>query len=127
MLPAAPDTRDLDPATLDIATPEHYEAHGYPHREWAYLRRHAPVFWYERPNVDPFWAITKHADIIELSKQPTRFLNEPRIAVFTNEIPPPEERSLRHLLNMDPPDHGKYRHVASAHFTPRAVRSLVEK
>jgi cholest-4-en-3-one 26-monooxygenase len=123
----APRPDELDLATLDIASPEHYETNGYPHREWTYLRRHAPVFWYERPNVDPFWAITKHADIIELSKQPERFLNEPRIAVFTNEIAPPEERSVRHLLNMDPPDHGKYRNVASKQFTPRVVRGLEEK
>lgn len=127
MTATARDEAGLDLATLDIATPEHYETHGYPHREWTYLRHHAPVFWYERPNVDPFWAITKHADIIELSKQPTRFLNEPRIAVFTNDIPPPEERSVRHLLNMDPPDHGKYRLVSSKHFTPRTVRGLAEK
>lgn len=118
---------EIDLTTLDIATPEHYEKNGYPHREWTYLRRHAPVFWYERQNVDPFWAITKHADIIELSKQPTRFLNEPRIAVFTNEIPPPVERKVRHLLNMDPPDHGKYRLVSSKHFTPRTVRGLADK
>ena len=71
--------------TLDIISPEHYEQHGYPHREWAYLRKHAPVFWYERPNADPFWAITKHADIIELGKQPQVFLNAPRLAVFTND------------------------------------------
>ena len=123
----SPDEDELDLATLDITSPEHYEKNGYPHREWTYLRRHAPVFWYDRPNVDPFWAITKHADIIELSKQPTRFLNEPRIAVFPNNIPPPEERSVRHLLNMDPPDHGKYRRVSSMQFTPRAVRGLQEK
>ena len=49
---------ELDLATLDIASPEHFERNGYPHREWAYLRRHAPVFWYERDNVDPFWAVT---------------------------------------------------------------------
>jgi cytochrome P450 len=117
----------FDLASLDIASPEHYEANGYPHAEWAYLRRHAPLFWYERPNTDPFWAVTKHADIIELSKQPDRFLNEPRLAVFTNEFTPVEERSVRHLLNMDPPDHGKYRNVASKQFTPRAVRALEAK
>ena len=61
---------ELDLDTLDIATPEHYERNGYPHAEWTYLRKHAPVFWYARDNVDPFWAITKHADIIEISKQP---------------------------------------------------------
>jgi len=123
----APPTSELDLATLDIASPEHYEQSGYPHAEWTYLRREAPVFWYDRPNVDPFWAITKHADIIELSKQPERFLNEPRIAVFTNEIPEPEERAVRHLLNMDPPDHGKYRAVSSKQFTPRVVQGLAEK
>ena len=115
--------KELSLDTLDIATPEHYEQNGYPHAEWTYLRKHAPVFWYERGNVDPFWAVTRHADIVELSKQPDRFLNQPRLAVFTNDLEFPEER-VRHLLNMDPPDHGRYRNVAAKQFTPRAVSAL---
>src|SRR5262249_49332801 len=55
------------------------------------------------------------------------FLNAPRLAVFTTDLPPPEEGVSRHLLNMDPPDHARYRSVASGHFTPRAVRGLAEK
>lgn len=116
--------REFDPAILDIATPEHYERHGYPHPEWTWLRRHDPVFWYERPNVDPFWVITKHADIIDIGKQPEIFLNAPRLAVFTNDLPPPEEGVARHLLNMDPPDHARYRRVTSGWFTPRAIRAM---
>ncbi|MFI5364517.1 MAG: cytochrome P450 [Candidatus Binatia bacterium] len=116
--------REFDPATLDIATPEHYERHGYPHPEWTWLRRHDPVFWYDRPNVDPFWVITKHADIIDIGKQPESFLNAPRLAVFTNDLPPPEEGVARHLLNMDPPDHARYRRVTSGWFTPRAIRAM---
>jgi len=119
--------RDLDPATLDVASPEHYQRNGYPHPEWAWLRRHAPVFWYERPNVEPFWAITKHADIIEISKQPEIFLNAPRLAVFTRDLLPPPEGEVRHLLNMDPPEHGRYRRLASGWFTPRAIRGLDDK
>jgi len=119
--------REFDPATLDLATPEHYERHGYPHAEWTWLRRHDPVFWYERSNVDPFWAITKHADIIELGKQPDVFLNAPRLAVFTNDLPPPPEGAARHLLNMDPPEHARYRRVTSAWFTPRAIRGMDDK
>jgi cholest-4-en-3-one 26-monooxygenase len=116
---------DLDLATLDVISPDHYVAHGYPHREWAHLRRHAPVFWYEgRQSVDPFWAITRHADIVELSKQPELFRNEPLLAIFPNEMPEPEEQPARHLLNMDPPDHGKYRRVAAKQFTPRTVTDL---
>jgi cytochrome P450 len=117
----------LDPATLDVATPEHYERNGYPHAEWTWLRRHAPVFWYDRPNVEPFWAVTKHADIIEISKQPELFLNAPRLAVFTLDLQPPPEGTVRHLLNMDPPDHAAYRRLASGWFTPRAIRGMDEK
>lgn len=118
---------EFDLATIDVSSPEHYERNGYPYPEWAYLRRKAPVFWYERDNVDPFWAITKHADIVELSKQPDIFLNEPRLAVFTNDFPPPPEDSIRHLLNMDPPDHAAYRKVTSQRFTPRTVQFWEEK
>jgi len=111
----------FDLSTLDVMSPEHYEQSGYPHAEWAHLRRHAPVFWYERPRWDPFWVVTKHADIVWLSKHPKMLLNAPRLAVFPNDVPPPPEGESRHLLNMDPPDHAKYRQVASKRFTPRAV------
>ena len=117
----------FDPHTLDLATPEHYEQNGYPHAEWTWLRRHHPVFLYERPNVDPFWAITKHADIIEIGKQPDAFVNRFRLAVFTNDLPPPPEGESRHLLNMDPPDHARYRRVTSSWFTPRAIRGMDAK
>ena len=117
----------MDPATLDLASPEHYERNGYPHAEWTWLRRNDPVFWYERPNVDPFWAITKHADIIAIGKQPELFLSAPRLAVFTRDLPPPPEGSSRHLLNMDPPDHARYRRVTSRWFTPRAIQAMSEK
>ena len=123
----APLEPDFDAATLDVATPEHYEQNGYPHAEWRWLRRHDPVFWYERDNVEPFWAITKHADIIEIGKQPDAFLNAPRLAVFTLDLPPPEEGQARHLLNMDPPEHARYRRVTSGWFTPRAIRAMDEK
>jgi cholest-4-en-3-one 26-monooxygenase len=117
----------FDPRTLDLATPEHYERNGYPHGEWTWLRRHDPVFWYDRANVDPFWAITKHADIIAIGKQPELFLNAPRLAIFTNDLPPPPEGQSRHLLNMDPPDHGRYRRITSGWFTPRAIRAMDAK
>ncbi len=119
--------RECDPATLDVMSPEYYERNGYPHAEWRWLRPHDPVFWYERDNGEPFWAITKHADIIAIGKQPESFLNAPRLAVFTLDLQPPEEGQVRHLLNMDPPDHGRYRRIASGWFTPRAIRAMDAK
>jgi cytochrome P450 len=111
---------------IDIVSNRTFGEHGYPHEAWTLLRREAPLYWYERPDAGPpFWAVTKHADIVTISRQPRLFLNAPRLAVFP-EIPqrPPEELPARHLLNMDPPEHGKFRKLASARFTPRAVQSL---
>ncbi len=116
---------EFDLRTIDVISPEHFERNGYPHAEWKYLRRHAPVFRYAgRSNVDDFWAITRHADIIELSKQPEIWQNAPQLAVFDNSIPELDEEPARHLLVMDPPDHRTYRNVAARQFTPRVVNEL---
>jgi len=118
----AADELSLD--TVDIISNDRY-VRGYPHPEWALLRREAPVYWYDRHVKNPFWAITKHEDIVRISRDPERNLNGPRLAVFPDFAPPEEdERIARHLLNMDAPDHGPYRKLAAPRFTPRAIRRL---
>ena len=90
-----------------------YQTHGYPHEAWTWLRNNDPVRWYpDTQDFDAFWAITKHADIVLIGKNPRDFIIQPRIAVFNKEGEPPEDPA-RHLLNMDPPDHAKFRQVAS--------------
>jgi cytochrome P450 len=109
--------------TADLIDPDRYLARGYPHAEWRLLRREAPVRWFSFEGTRPgFWAIVRRADIVAISKQPEIFRIAPRTAVFA-ESPPSSERSLhvRHLLTMDPPEHGAYRRLASAWFTPRGV------
>jgi cytochrome P450 len=124
---------DLTLQQIDIMSAERYGAHGYPHEEWALLRREAPVFRYERPGFDPFWAITRHEDIVRISKQPDRFLNRPRMAMFHNDLRPQGNegasaagpaRRFRSLLNMDPPEHRGYRKLAFGWFTPGSLRKL---
>jgi cytochrome P450 len=113
--------------TIDIISPDHYQKNGYPHAEWTFLRKHHPVFYVERPRVDSFWAITRAADIKEISIQPRLWLNGPRLAVFMLDEGadgPPPELPLKHLLNMDPPEHSEYRTILSRYFTPRSVRAL---
>ena len=117
---ASSPTADLDPAHLDIITPEKYERDGYPHAEWTWLRQNDPVRWYESEYCDPFWAVTKHSDIVAVGRNPKDWIIEPRIAVFTRDAPP--EPTTRHLLTMDPPEHGRYRNLISKWFTPRTVR-----
>ena len=115
---------------LDIIDPDLFVQRGYPHDEWTLLRREAPIYRYERPNVQPFWAITKHADVIEVSRQPELFNALPaerRLLFIFKEEPDqerPEEPLLRQLLNMNPPEHGGYRAVVNRRFTPRAIEQL---
>ncbi len=114
-----------DVTTSDLMDPDRFVARGYPHAEWAALRREAPVKWFAFDGSRPgFWAITKRADIVAISKEPDKFLIAPRTAVFADS-PPSSERTLRirHLLAMDAPDHAPYRKLASGWFTPRAIET----
>lgn len=108
--------------TIDIIGNDRYAERGYPHAEWALLRREAPV-WYCDRNVDPpFYALTRHEDIVAVSKRPDVFRNGPRLAVFPEFVAPAEgEQIAHHLLNMDPPDHHAYRKLVSHRFTPRGL------
>jgi cytochrome P450 len=109
-------------STLDFISNETYAKNGYPHEAWARLRREAPIYWNTQHVDNPFWAVTKHADIVWISKQPELFHNGPRLAVLPEfKAPEQEERTLRHLLNMDPPDHALYRKLVSHRFTPRGL------
>ena len=113
---------------LDVIGPDHYAEHGYPHEAWKRLRRESPIHWFDLPGGVGFWAVTKRADIVRISKQPERFLNGPRLAIFEEGAPVEGERTLaRHLLNMDPPEHAAYRKPASGWFTPRAIKRRREE
>ncbi len=107
----------------------HYAEHGYPHDLWSELRRERPLAYFEPEGYRGFWAVTKHADICEISKQPELFSSEPRLTVLRKERE--ELRSIgsdmRTVVNMDPPDHRVYRGLASPWFTPRNLRVLEER
>jgi cholest-4-en-3-one 26-monooxygenase len=116
-----PDSISLD--DLDVIGPDTYAADGYPHEAWQRLRRESPIHWFDLPGGVGFWAVTRRADLVWISKQPRRFINGPRLAIFEQGGPVQgERRFVRQLLNMDPPDHAEYRKGASAWFTPRAIK-----
>jgi cholest-4-en-3-one 26-monooxygenase len=110
------------PGTLDVIGPDTFAEHGYPHAAWKRLRREAPVHWFDLEGGVGFWAVSRREDIVRISKQPRRFLNAPRLAIFEQGAPVEGERTMaRHLLNMDPPEHASYRRIASGWFTPRSI------
>jgi cholest-4-en-3-one 26-monooxygenase len=104
----------------EVVDPVYYGRYGYPHASWAWLRKYAPVAWIEPPGMLPFWAITKYEDCGMILRDHRRFVIAPRMAVFSEDASPVDE-PFRHLLNMDPPEHGRYRNLLSQHFTPKAL------
>jgi cholest-4-en-3-one 26-monooxygenase len=104
----------------DLIDPERYARRGYPHDAWTRLRAEAPVAHFAPEGWQPFWAITKHADVLELAKQPERFSSAKGITlVRAGVVIPPSEM----VVMLDPPKHGPVRRVANGRFTPRAVRT----
>jgi cholest-4-en-3-one 26-monooxygenase len=111
-------TPGIDP--LELVDPARYARDGYPHALWTRLRAEAPVAYFAPPGYRPFWAITKHADITEISSQPLRFSNAHGIILGrANAVAVPSEM----VVSLDPPRHGPMRRVASPRFTPRALQA----
>src|SRR5262249_3805552 len=105
----------------EVIDPLYYERYGYPHASWTFLREHDPVACFEAPGMRPFWAITRYAAVSAISREPKRWKIAPRIAVFPDVHIDAERPPFRHLLNMDPPEHGKYRNLLSLRFTPKTL------
>jgi cholest-4-en-3-one 26-monooxygenase len=110
-------TADVDP--LDLVDPERYARGGYPHDVWTRLRAEAPVAYFAPDGLEPFWAITKHADVLQIARDPLRFSSAQGITLRpAGVVFPPSEM----VVMLDPPKHGLVRRVANKRFTPRAVR-----
>jgi cytochrome P450 len=95
------------------------------------LRREHPVVRVESSLYRPFWAITRHADVLDIERDHEHFHNAPRplLALSATEAlaeagdAPP----LRTLIHMDDPDHRAFRAVASSWFLPGRIRTLEDR
>ncbi|MGB0621417.1 MAG: cytochrome P450 [Myxococcota bacterium] len=111
---------DLD--QLDFIEPDGYVANGYPHDVWTRMRAEAPVYWFDRSEGHDFWAITKHEDIVWISKRPELFISDPTLVVQTTPEAEGSDLIPKNLIQFDPPKHGIQRKLISKGFTPRALR-----
>ncbi|CAB4724931.1 MAG: cytochrome P450 [Actinobacteria bacterium] len=120
----------IDP--LDLVAPDRYGRSGAPHDVWTTLRAESPVHWCEPAGFETFWAVTKHADIMEVAGQPEVYSNAHGIVVLNDEqVAANLEggnplRDMRTIIEMDPPTHRLYRKVASGFFTPKGIDQLDE-
>ena len=102
-------------------------AEAVPHEAFSLLRREAPVFRHPEPDGPGFWALTRHADVVAVSRDTGTFSSE-RGSTFIDDQTEESMASLRlTILNMDPPKHNRYRRLVSRGFTPRMITALVEE
>ncbi|CAM3574194.1 cytochrome P450 [Mycobacterium frederiksbergense] len=100
------------------------------HEALAYLRAHEPVVRVESRLYRPFWAITKHADIMAIERENDLFLSEPRPLLATAAADDLAKEQLeagmglRTLIHMDDPHHRKVRTIGADWFRPKAMRDL---
>jgi cytochrome P450 len=100
-----------------------------------HLRKTNPVGRVEIRDFDPFWVVTRHADILAVSRQHDLFHNGDRATVLVPRATDEKIRALTrgspHLIrtpvHMDPPDHPAYRAVTNAWFTRQSVLALEER
>lgn len=100
------------------------------HDLFRYLRENDPVSYVEHPEFEPFWAITRHADIKAISQNNDRFLNNPRTVLVQKEFEQAlleqfgTRNGLETLIHMDNPKHRKLRNVTRDWFKPGPIDKL---
>lgn len=103
-----------------------YTDEAYFHRACALLRREAPITFVEADGFPPFYALTRHADVMEAERHPEVFRNLPQPVLMETE----RERVVRQagdlatLVHMDDPDHRRYRGLTADWFQPSSLARL---
>jgi len=120
----------IDEAAKVFADPTSYADEPRLHAALTHLRALAPVSLVDCPPYRPFWAITKHADIMEIERANDLFINEPRPLLATAQADDMAREQLeagmglRTLIHMDDPQHRVVRAIGADWFRPKAMRAL---
>ncbi|MFN0027002.1 MAG: cytochrome P450 [Acidimicrobiales bacterium] len=98
--------------------------------DMARLRAEEPLAWRPPPELPedsiikmgPYWAVTRYADILAVSKQPELFSSAQGITML--EAPPSFNEFFGSMIAMDDPRHARLRKLVSSGFTPRMLRRV---
>ncbi len=114
-----------DPVAAVLADPQAYADEGRFHTAMTQLRATNPVAWVDVPGYAPFWAITKHADIMAIERNNAVFTNSPRPVLTTIEGDEQQAAmGISTLIHMDDPRHRVVRAIGADWFRPKAMRAL---
>jgi cytochrome P450 len=99
---------------------------------FTWLRREMPLEVGQPEGFDPFWVVTRHADILEVERQNELFHNGDRATIVTpieldqkvRMVMGGSPHLVRALVQMDNPDHAAYRRLTYGAFLPQNLRRL---
>lgn len=116
--------------TADLADPDLY-LQGVPHALFARLRAEDPVHWNPPGAYPGFWAVTRYADIVEVSRQPELFSSA--TANGGHRIFDEEEAGIAGMgesaigtpfISIDPPEHVQYRKIVMPALAPGRIAGI---
>ncbi len=116
----------------DVIDPKAYADGKRVDAAFSWLRANAPFDVAQVEGFDPFWVVTRHADILAIERQNELFHNGDRSTVLTTTEADQKVRAMtggsphlvRSLVQMDNPDHMNYRRLTQAWFLPQNLRGL---
>ncbi|MEV5652005.1 cytochrome P450 [Nocardia sp. NPDC052254] len=118
----------VDDAAKVLANPKSYTDEPALHAALAGLRAKAPVSLVTVPDYTPFWAITKHADIMAVERANQLFTNWPRPVLMTTASDEMQAAvGIRTLIHMDDPQHRVVRAIGADWFSPKAMKAMGER
>jgi len=113
-----------------IADPRTYGNDTKLHALLTHIRHNDPVTYIDADGFRPFYAISKHADIVEISRRTDIFLNAPRPVLIEQAIEAAmakQPAALRTLIHMDEPDHKLFRSLTQDWFMPANLKKVEAK
>ena len=127
MLEVFTDSPALDEA---IVNSQFWSDERWLHEQFAWLRAHAPVRRMAPGGFDPFWSLTRHADIKAVEANNRLFINDPRPILGPRLFDAVVQQMfgrrhlVRSLVQMDDPEHARYRALTQQWFRGENLHRL---
>ena len=122
-----PSSPELDNVLVDPVT---WSDETRIHELLRWLRHNDPLRRIEPEGYEPFYAITRHADVMAVERDKAGFVNDPRPTLAPEMITEAIQQLtgrrhlVRSLVQMDDPDHMKYRMLTAAFFTRQRLAQM---
>jgi cytochrome P450 len=116
---------EIELVSIDLTDPSLYTER-VPHDLFARLRAIDPVHRHPETTAGRgFWALTKHADIAKVSRDPKTFSSAAGF-VSIEDLGEDAMEARRSMIETDPPQHTRLRRLVSPLFTPQATAGYRE-